>query len=219
MPVRRGGSSCSIVISCLVAGVCGAPWFCTPAEAAGKLTCVAWLLPVVLQVVYEDGDVASMWMGVERTRLLITAGEELQRPNAAALQRLATRCAERVGKHSWQQLTVADIIVQHHAPASMLTERGTRYLSGLCAHAQPSASSQQTRQAVDQCQPSQDGARAAAYNALVCCSSPGNRKLGQYPQRGCCWCTAAAGTWSRHSWWGSLWQRKARARPAAMTQR
>jgi hypothetical protein len=80
------------------------------------------LLPVVLQVVYEDGDVASMWMGVERTRLLITAGEELQRPDAATLQMLANRCAGRAAEHSWQQFSVTATAVQHHAPDPLTTE-------------------------------------------------------------------------------------------------
>lgn len=45
------------------------------------------------QVVYVDGETDWLWMGVERVRLLITAGEELPRPDAVTLQQLAQRCA------------------------------------------------------------------------------------------------------------------------------
>lgn len=45
----------------------------------------------MLQVVYEDGSKEHMWVGLERIRLLITAGEELQRPDAGTLQLLANR--------------------------------------------------------------------------------------------------------------------------------
>lgn len=48
-------------------------------------------LCVVLQVVYDDSSADWMWMGVERVRLLITSGEELQRPSAGTLQALSRR--------------------------------------------------------------------------------------------------------------------------------
>lgn len=44
-------------------------------------------------MVYVDGETDWLWMGVERIRLLITAGEELPRPDAVTLQQLANRCA------------------------------------------------------------------------------------------------------------------------------
>jgi hypothetical protein len=81
-----------------VAAVCVALSMCASCLSCCKVPCGACLFSVVLQVIYEDGDVAKMWMGVERTRLLITAGEELQRPDAATLQQLANRCARHVLK-------------------------------------------------------------------------------------------------------------------------
>lgn len=56
------------------------------------------MVPPACQVVYDDGEVGWLWMGVERVRLLITAGEELAPPDAATLQQLARRwAAARVG--------------------------------------------------------------------------------------------------------------------------
>lgn len=42
---------------------------------------------------YVDGETHWLWMGLERVRLLIMAGEDLPRPDAATLQHLANRCA------------------------------------------------------------------------------------------------------------------------------
>jgi len=50
-----------------------------------------------LQVVYDDGSSEQLWMGVQRVRLLITAGEELQRPSAGTLQLLARRWVSMEG--------------------------------------------------------------------------------------------------------------------------
>jgi hypothetical protein len=43
----------------------------------------------ICQVVYSDGETEWLWMGLERVRLLITAGEELAGPDAGTLQHLA----------------------------------------------------------------------------------------------------------------------------------
>lgn len=54
---------------------------------------VATTLPAVCvcQVVYTDGQQEWLWMGLERVRLLISAGEELFGPDAGTLQQLAHR--------------------------------------------------------------------------------------------------------------------------------
>lgn len=53
--------------------------------------CLCTLCLCCVQVVYDDGQVDWLYMGLERVRLLITAGEELTPPDAATLQQLAQR--------------------------------------------------------------------------------------------------------------------------------
>jgi DNA mismatch repair protein MSH6 len=43
------------------------------------------------KVVYEDGSCEELWMGLQRVRLLVSAGEQLTPPAAATLQQLADK--------------------------------------------------------------------------------------------------------------------------------
>jgi hypothetical protein len=60
----------------------------TPCAGSSEHLCLRCLC---LQVVYEDGSCEAVWMGVERVRLLLSAGEELTPPSAASLQQLSDR--------------------------------------------------------------------------------------------------------------------------------
>lgn len=47
------------------------------------------------QVKYKDGEEEDLWLGIERVRLMIQPGEQLQPPDAATLRELAQCYAER----------------------------------------------------------------------------------------------------------------------------
>jgi hypothetical protein len=64
-------------------------WMCLTLIAAQCGT--AGFALVVLQVVYEDGSSEELFMGLQRVRLLVSAGEQLARPDAATLLHLSTK--------------------------------------------------------------------------------------------------------------------------------
>lgn len=47
------------------------------------------------QVKYKDGEEEDLWLGIERVRLMIQPGEQLQPPDAVTLRKLAQCYAER----------------------------------------------------------------------------------------------------------------------------